>query len=98
MSRLGWSKLAIGLLFFDILLIIMVGAFALDDVNVGSYDYENEYGNFSSADNVDFDTLTIFDTFTVRFYDFPWWFYLLFTIFQIAMVTIIIAAFVRGVS
>ena len=94
---MSWYKWAAGLILFDIFMIMIIIAFGQGGEDIGSYDYDNEIGSFNSSEDIDFDAFTILDTFTVRFFGFPWWFYLFFVVYQIAMITIVVGGLVRGI-
>jgi len=93
-------KMTIFYIIFNLLIIIMITAFAYDSVDIGSSDDDLDIQLNDSAGSTDFhvsDADSWFSRFTVALFNLPWWASLLFTTYQLAGLSLIIYALIRGI-
>lgn len=96
---MGWISWAVGLAFFDVMIIILVTAFGLSGMTDVTTEYNTTITEMDSAQTVDFEDLNWFDKFELTYSNvFPWWFNLLAVTLFGLINAIVIIALVRGVN
>jgi len=99
----SWIAWAAGLVFFDILLIILVIGFGASadlytDYTIPEGSYDSSVTSINSSSVVSWGTLNWFDKFIVTFSSLPWWLNLFTVVYNLVLVGLILLALVRGIT
>lgn len=95
---MSWIKWAAGLVFFDVLLIVLVISFGSSGYDVADYDYNSTINEVNSTTDATWSSLNWFDKLSISFNNMPSWANWFLIVYNAILIGLIVYAGIRGLS